>query len=616
VSSEQETTAAESLDALYEFEREPVTEDRLQPGRHFAGMFAGEHVAGTEFTIGALFVAWGFSAFDVFVGLAIGNLMAVLTWTFICAPIAVRTRLTLYWYLRRIAGPGTTIIYNVWNAFMFCILAGCMITVSASAVRIPFNIPPNTEWYPTDFRFVLVVLCVGAVVVLLAILGFKRLAQFASVCSPWMAIMFLAGGVVMLPWLAAQKLESGAISGWGDYWKLAETVIWTGVPAGGGEKASFWQVAAFAWVCNLAMHGGLSDMAIFRYAKNHWYGLYSAFGMFIGHYMAWIFAGMMGAITVVMIQTGAGVLNPSVYQNAEENIQFKNQKAQAAYEQAIAAGEEAEAPVMRDAGTAAIGDIDPGAMAFTALGIAGIIAVIIAGWTTSNPTLYRAGLAMQAITPGWPRWLVTLAVGVLTTVVACFPFVFTKLLDFVGLYGLLLVPIGAIVFTEHWIFPMLGFTQLWCEKKKLFISWPALISWFAGLAFALVLWKLAGVVLFYLFIPTSLVSMVLYIILASMMGAREKFAETEEDAAGKERAAQKPAPVAAADEGVDAMLWLARIVSIGCLAACLIWPIWVFLQGAEGFDERFLAFRKWIIVPSVIYFIFGTLWAVKRDKAS
>ena len=127
------------LDALYEFEREPVSKDKLQPGKHFAGIFAGEHVAGTEFVIGAMFVAWGASAYDIFVGLLLGNLMAVLTWTFVCAPIAVQTRLTLYWYLRKIAGPVTTTVYNILNAMLFCVLAGCMITVSASAVRTVFG---------------------------------------------------------------------------------------------------------------------------------------------------------------------------------------------------------------------------------------------------------------------------------------------------------------------------------------------------------------------------------------------------------------------------------------------------------------------------------------------
>jgi NCS1 family nucleobase:cation symporter-1 len=115
--------------------------DSILPGQHFAGVFAGEHVAATEFVIGALFVSKGAHAFDVIVGLIFGNLLAVLSWALICAPIAVETRLTLYWYLRKIGGPVVTVIYNILNALMYCILAGAMITVSASAVRIPFGIP-------------------------------------------------------------------------------------------------------------------------------------------------------------------------------------------------------------------------------------------------------------------------------------------------------------------------------------------------------------------------------------------------------------------------------------------------------------------------------------------
>lgn len=137
-------SAAEHFDALYEFDREPVTDDRLLGPGYFAGSLAGEHVAATEFVIGVMFVNWGASVRDMFLGLAIGNALAVLTWTLLCAPIAVQTRLTLYWYLRSIGGPWLTVVYNVLNAVLFCILAGCMITVSASAVRIPFGIAPRS----------------------------------------------------------------------------------------------------------------------------------------------------------------------------------------------------------------------------------------------------------------------------------------------------------------------------------------------------------------------------------------------------------------------------------------------------------------------------------------
>src|SRR2546425_8554711 len=101
-------SVVERFDKLYEFDREPVPQQKLQSGWHFAGVFAGEHVAGTEFVIGALFVSWGATARDIFAGLLLGNLLAVLSWTLVCAPIAVDTRLTLYWYLRRIAGPWVT----------------------------------------------------------------------------------------------------------------------------------------------------------------------------------------------------------------------------------------------------------------------------------------------------------------------------------------------------------------------------------------------------------------------------------------------------------------------------------------------------------------------------
>lgn len=84
------------MDNLYEYDREPVAAHKLQSGWQFAGLFAGEHVAATEFVIGPFFVLHGVTARDLILGLLIGNILAVLSWTFICAPIAVRTRLTLY----------------------------------------------------------------------------------------------------------------------------------------------------------------------------------------------------------------------------------------------------------------------------------------------------------------------------------------------------------------------------------------------------------------------------------------------------------------------------------------------------------------------------------------
>ena len=52
-----------------EFETQAVAPEQLQEARQFAASYAGEHVAGTEFVIGALFVAWGVGTYDILYGL-------------------------------------------------------------------------------------------------------------------------------------------------------------------------------------------------------------------------------------------------------------------------------------------------------------------------------------------------------------------------------------------------------------------------------------------------------------------------------------------------------------------------------------------------------------------
>ncbi len=95
MSESHAASLTERLDSLYEFDASRSPKQASGAGS-FIGMYSGEHVAGTEFIIGPLFVAHGVAAGDLFLGLILGNLLAVLSWAFLTAPIAVRTRLTLY----------------------------------------------------------------------------------------------------------------------------------------------------------------------------------------------------------------------------------------------------------------------------------------------------------------------------------------------------------------------------------------------------------------------------------------------------------------------------------------------------------------------------------------
>jgi NCS1 family nucleobase:cation symporter-1 len=551
------------MSSAEEFETKPITPQKLQGPKTFAASYAGEHVAGTEFVIGALFVSWGVGATDVLLGLLLGNLLAVLTWGLITAPIATDTRLTLYAYLEKIAGPGTIKLYSVVNGILFCVLAGAMITVSASAVRILFGIPDQVGYFPTDMRFVAVVLGVGAVVVYMAVKGFEKLAAFAEVCAPWMILMFLVGAFVMMPTTVAATAGVGSIESFADFLKVANDTIWQDTQG----EIGFAHVVAFAWVANLAMHGSLGDMTLLRFAKSPKYGYFSALGMFIGHYMAWICAGIMGAGAAIILKTS-------------------------------------------------ITAIDPGSVAYQALGASGILAVIIAGWTTSNPTIYRAGLAFSSLNHAWGRTKVTIVVGIITTIIACSPFVFSGLLGFVGYMGLLLAPVGAIIVAEHWIFPKIGLTRYWSSYKGNTTNIAAFATWIVSMVAGIAVEQAGLLHLFFILVPLWIFATVLYIILASAMGAKEEYAEASvaEQAEEARKTAEKQYLATASDDSAQQVVKLpllanlAKYVSFAALATCVG-------MGLNAYANQDIeTIRTWLIVPTLIYFVTATYAYLARAK--
>lgn len=549
-----------------EFETQPISPNKLQPARAFAGSYAGEHVAGTEFVIGALFVSWGVGAGDILVGLLLGNLLAVLTWGLLTAPIATETRLTLYAYLEKIAGKGTIKLYSVVNGILFSVLAGAMITVSASAVRILLDIPPQVDWFPSDLRFVLVALFVGAVVVFMAVKGFKKLAAFAEVCAPWMILMFIVGALFLLPALIESTPGITNISSFSDFYTIANESIWVKT----SSEVGFWHVAAFAWVANLAMHGGMGDMTLLRFARYSRYGFFSALGMFIGHYMAWICAGIMGAGAAIILGT-------------------------------------------------AITNLDPGAVAYQALGTCGIIAVIIAGWTTSNPTIYRAGLAFSSLNPKWSREKSTIVVGVVTTIIACFPFVFSQLLGFVGIMGLMMAPVGAIIVAEHWLFPKMGLTRYWSQYKGNNTNWAAIITWLTALGLSYLLEQSGVLHLFFLLIPIWVYSTVLYCLLSIAMGAKKSFPEAAiaEAAESNRRLEEKHFLESLSRESIKVpnkksspIATLASFVAIASLVTCLVIGVIAY------FDNGNSALHSPLLTATIIYFVTATYVYLANTNAA
>jgi purine-cytosine permease-like protein len=223
----------------------------------------------------------------------------------------------------------------------------------------------------------------------------------------------------------------------------------------------------FAWFGNMAWHLGMGDLSIFRYARKARYGLASAAGMYLGHYIAWITAGLLYAV-----QLQHDPANTSVV---------------------------------------------PGPMASRVAGVSGILLVILAGWTTANPVIYRAGLAFQAIRPKWSRVKVTFLAGIVACVVAVFPGLCNRFLSVAMLYGLVLMPMGAVIFADHYLMKRLGMQKFYAEKTAKRVHWPPMVAWLMSLLLCVGLKYLVGVQEFFLCLPGWIFSGIIYIVVSKVM---------------------------------------------------------------------------------------------------
>jgi purine-cytosine permease-like protein len=448
-----------------EFERELVPENKLKSWKSFLGMYAGEHAAGTEFMIGPLFLTVGVSAFDLLAGLFFGNLMAVLSWRLITANIAVKERFTLYFKLEKISGKKLVNFYNVANGVLFCFLAGSMITVSATAVGVPtgLEMPKLTDVMPNSITWIILVLIIGGLTTWIAAKGYGMVSQAANWMSPVIVLAFLACGVVASNQLGIQSF-SDFVAVWGE----------GSEPFPGQIKYTFWHVFLWSWFCNAAMHIGMSDLSVFRYAKSAESGWTTAAGMYVGHYMAWIAACLLYA----------------VYLKSPEAAAFLAE------------------------GTAP--PVAPGPLAYNAIGWFGIIAVILAGWTTANPTIYRSGLAFQAILPKWSITKSTVLAGSVATIAGIFPAFAMKLLDFVAVYGFILAPVGAVVVFEYYFADRYGIIKNYAEKSNIAFNKSVFFAWLISFVIFFGWSKTQGVFLSFLTLPSWLCCGILFVVFSKI----------------------------------------------------------------------------------------------------
>lgn len=560
----QETIDVEARARAVPSEERPVPASRLAGIGSFLGIYGGEHIAATEFVIGALLVTWGVKAGELLLGLVLGNLVAASSYALVTAPIAVDTRLTLFAYLRKVMGPWFQRAYNFTWGVISIVWAASMMAISATSLKEVAGLPVQLAWYPTSGACVALTLALVLVTVAVAAFGFRGVVRFSSLCVPWMVAIFLCGAAVALPILCAQT-GFPAVRGVGDFLALLEAHVFNGTVPEGRPHLTWLHVAMFAWMCGYVYHLGLNDMSIFRFARKRSYGWVGLFGMFLGHFFAWVCAGVLGAAAGAVLGVG-------------------------------------------------LDRLDSGAVTRAVLGGAGLVAVVVAGWTTATPNIYRAALSFATFFPRWSLRRLSFLVGAAIAVAACFPAVMR--IDWIANIAALVVPpVGAICLVEHWIFPKAGLVRHWNLYRGLPVNPMGLAAWSVAALFALGGALGGWMHPFFLPLPTFLVAGAAYFVFAWFGGARRTVPTARRSAVDAVEAriaelaeAEYPpgAPVAAPSRAVRAL----RLFAWAVLAALVASAVAVFLGRCSE-----AVFRPLALALTVVYFVVAGLADILAGKA-
>jgi purine-cytosine permease-like protein len=92
-----------------------------------------------------------------------------------------------------------------------------------------------------------------------------------------------------------------------------------------------------------------------------------------------------------------------------------------------------------------------------------------------------------------------------------------KLLDFVGLYGTILMPMGAIVFVDFYLLEKIGLAQNYAERRGLKFNLAAGLAWVLTLYVCAAMNYFLKIEVYFLAIPGWFIAGALYLALAKLL---------------------------------------------------------------------------------------------------
>ncbi len=102
-----------------------------------------------------------------------------------------------------------------------------------------------------------------------------------------------------------------------------------------------------------------------------------------------------------------------------------------------------------------------------------------------------------------------------------FPAIAMKLLDFVALYGLVLMPMGAVIFVDFWLARRFGFRPNYAAASGVGINWAAGLAWVLTLVACLTAVNMGGIQIYFVGLPGWFVAATLFVVLSRITQRKE-----------------------------------------------------------------------------------------------
>jgi hypothetical protein len=114
---------------------------------------------------------------------------------------------------------------------------------------------------------------------------------------------------------------------------------------------------------------------------------------------------------------------------------------------------------------------------------------------------------------------------------------------------------------------------------------------------------------------------VLYIVLASLAGARSQVTHSEGDTGEGEvhpstadATEDTSAKEIASSDNSATLFRISGVIALIALIVCAAFAVYVYLATPANYADRLAWFKLWLLVPTLVYFVAATYWQVQRMR--